>query len=170
MVSIACIAGTRPELIKMAPVIKALQKNNNTDLTFIHSGQHYDTNMSNIFMQQLGLPEPTDNLSVGSGTPAAQTAKILAKCEKLLRKYQPDLVLAEGDTNTVLASSLAAIKAGIPYGHVEAGLRCYDRKMQEETNRVIADHNAELCFALTERNTPQYYFLSKKMTKGRKTC
>jgi len=144
--------GTRPELIKMAPVIKAFQKYSDIDLIFIHSGQHYDENMSNIFIRQLGLPEPNDNISVGSITPGAQIAKIIVECEKFLQKYHPDLVLSEGDTNTVLASSLASIKASIPYGHIEAGLRCYDRKMPEEINRVIADHSAELCFAPTERN------------------
>jgi UDP-N-acetylglucosamine 2-epimerase (non-hydrolysing) len=152
VVSVLCVAGTRPEIIKMAPVIKALQRYSDVDLTFIHSGQHYDTNMSKVFIKELGLPQPDENIKAGSGSHAEQTAKILTQCEKIYKKYKPDLVLSEGDTNTVLASSLAAIKLGIPYGHVEAGLRCYDRKMPEETNRVIADHNAELCFAPTERN------------------
>jgi UDP-N-acetylglucosamine 2-epimerase (non-hydrolysing) len=147
---ILIVAGTRPELIKIAPLIKAFQNYSDLDLVFIHSGQHYSERMSDIFLQELGLPDPDDNIHVGSGSHALQTAKILIGCEPLFQKYKPDLVLSEGDTNTVLASSLAAVKMGIPYGHVEAGLRCYDKKMPEEINRVIADHNAALCFAPTE--------------------
>jgi UDP-N-acetylglucosamine 2-epimerase (non-hydrolysing) len=106
--------------------------------------------MSDIFLQEFKLPEPI-KLNVGSGSPGEQTSKILIRCERIFKELKPDLVLSEGDTNTVLASALASVKMHIPYGHVEAGLRCFDEKMPEEINRVLADHCARLCFAPTER-------------------
>ncbi len=144
------VAGTRPEIIKMAPVMEAF-KARGVDFVFVHSGQHYDLEMSRVFIEELGLPEPDLNLEVGSGTHAYQTAHMLLGYEEAIRKFEPDLTLAEGDTNTVVAMGLASIKLRVPFGHVEAGLRCYDRTMPEEINRVIADHCAELCFAPTER-------------------
>jgi UDP-N-acetylglucosamine 2-epimerase (non-hydrolysing) len=147
---VAVVVGTRPEIIKMAPVMQAFEKYPGVELSFIHSGQHYDELMSDVFLRELGLPEPI-NLGVGSGSHGEQTAKILTGAEKIFQKYKPDLVLSEGDTNTVLASALASVKMHIPYGHVEAGLRCFDKKMPEEINRVLADHCAALCFAPTER-------------------
>lgn len=141
------ILGTRPEIIKMAPVIRALKKKRGVTTLIVHSGQHYDLEMSRIFFEELGLPDPEVNLKVGSGSHSQQTAKMLVRYEKIITKYQPDLVLAEGDTNTVVAAGLASIKLRVPFGHVEAGLRCHDRTMPEEINRVVADDCAELRFA-----------------------
>jgi UDP-N-acetylglucosamine 2-epimerase (non-hydrolysing) len=147
---ISVVVGTRPEIIKMAPVIRALQGYPEVDLLFIHSGQHYDKLMSDVFLREFKLPEPI-NLGVRSGSHGEQTAKVLIKCERIFERWRPDLVLSEGDTNTAFASALASVKMHIPYGHVEAGLRCFDEKMPEEVNRVLADHCATLCFAPTER-------------------
>jgi len=144
------ILGTRPEIIKMAPVIKALQKKRDVNILIIHSGQHYDFEMSQILFDELNLPSADINLKVGSGTHSTQTAKMLIHYEEVITKYKPNLVLAEGDTNTVVAAGLASIKLQVPFGHVEAGLRCYDRTMPEEINRTLADDCAEICFAPNE--------------------
>ena len=144
------ILGTRPEIIKMAPIIKALQKKQNVDILIIHSGQHYDFEMSQILLDELDLPAVDINLNIGSDTHSSQTAKMLNCYEEVLMKYKPDLVLAEGDTNTVVAVGLASIKLQVPFGHVEAGIRCYDRTMPEEINRILADDCAEICFAPSE--------------------
>lgn len=141
------IVGTRPEIIKMTPVIRALKKNRNATTLIVHSGQHYDFEMSQILFEELDLPSPEVNLKVGSGSHSQQTAKMFVHYEKIITKYQPDLVLAEGDTNTVVAAGLASIKLHAPFGHVEAGLRCHDRTMPEEINRIVADDCAELRFA-----------------------
>jgi len=145
------IAGTRPELIKVAPIIHAIREDHRAELIFVHSGQHYDSNMSNVFINELGLPQPDANLEVGSGSHSEQTARMLLRYEKAIKKYSPDLVLAEGDTNTVAAVGLTAVKLRVPFGHVEAGLRNYDKTMPEEVNRVVADACSELCFAPTSR-------------------
>lgn len=134
------VFGTRPELIKMEPVIISFQENVDIEMFLVHSGQHQDYEMSKIFFEELNLPKPDAFLNVGSGSHASQTARILMKLERVIKKEKPDLVMAEGDTNTVLATSLAAIKLRIPFAHVEAGLRCYDFFMPEEINRVLADH------------------------------
>jgi len=148
---IVVVAGTRPEIIKMAPVIRAFEGRNEARLFFILSGQHYDYEMSQAFIEELELPKPDENLEVGSGTHAEQTAKMLVAYEEMMKKYEPNIVLAEGDTNTVAAVGLAAIKLRVPFGHMEAGLRSYDRTMPEEINRVIAGVTAELHFAPTPR-------------------
>ncbi len=123
---ISVILGTRPEIIKMSPVIRACERLG-LDYFILHTGQHYSYNMDRVFFEQLELPEAKYNLDVGSGSHAEQTGKMLIGIEKLLQKEEPDVVLVEGDTNTVLAGALAAVKLGIPVGHVEAGLRSYDR-------------------------------------------
>jgi len=153
MVRIMAIIGTRPEIIKMEPVIRALLKFSEIELTLVHSGQHYDLEMSRVFIDELGLPKPDVNLEVGSGTHAQQTARMLLGYEKVVDDYKPHLVLAEGDTNTVVAAGLVAVKRHVLFGHIEAGLRCYDQTMPEEINRVLADDCAQLCFAPTERAT-----------------
>jgi len=147
--TIAIILGTRPEIIKMAPVIRECQRRG-LDYSIIHTGQHYSYQMDRIFFEQLELPQPDHNLDVGSGNHGKQTGRILADLEAVLMAERPDVVLVQGDTNTVLAGALAASKLHIKVGHVEAGLRSYDRSMPEEINRVVADHVSDYCFAPTE--------------------
>jgi len=146
---IAIVLGTRPEIIKMSPVIRECRRQN-LDFFILHTGQHYSHEMDRIFFEELELPEAKYNLDVGSGTHAEQTGKIMAGVERVLKKEQPDIVLVQGDTNTVMASALAAAKLHIRVGHVEAGLRSFDRAMPEELNRVVADHVSDLLFAPTE--------------------
>ncbi|MFX1514645.1 MAG: non-hydrolyzing UDP-N-acetylglucosamine 2-epimerase, partial [Promethearchaeota archaeon] len=145
------IVGTRPEFIKLAPVIKAISTYNDIELIFIHSEQHYDKELSDIFLKELNLPSPQEFLDIGSGTHGEQTSRLLTECERAMLAYKPDLVFVEGDTNTVLGAGLTAIKLQIPLAHVEAGLRSYDRMMPEEINRKVVDICAELHFAPTER-------------------
>ncbi len=149
MKKIMCIAGTRPEIIKMTPVIKELNKIHGVDTKFVWSGQHYDYNMSKIFFEELNLHKPDFDLKIGSDTSARQTGKIMIALAELMKKYRPDIIVAEGDTNTVVAASLTAVKENIPFAHVEAGLRSYDRNMPEEINRSVAGVCAELHFTPT---------------------
>lgn len=143
------IVGTRPEIIKMSPVIRAFAKKS-SDYFILHTGQHYSYAMDRVFFENLELPDPRHNLDVGSGKHGEQTAKMLAGIENILAEEKPDVILVQGDTNTVVAGALAASKMGVRIGHVEAGLRSYDRTMPEEINRVIADHISDLLFAPTE--------------------
>jgi UDP-N-acetylglucosamine 2-epimerase (non-hydrolysing) len=143
------VLGTRPEIVKMAPLVRACQRRG-VEFFLIHTGQHYSYEMDRVFFQDLELPEPRYNLNVGSGTHGRQTGAILAATEKVLMDERPDAILVQGDTNTVLAGALAAAKLNIPIGHVEAGLRSYDRQMPEEVNRVLADHISDMLFAPTE--------------------
>lgn len=145
---IGIIVGTRPEIIKMAPVIRECQRRT-IDFFLIHSNQHYSADMDSIFFQELSLPSPKYNLGVGSGQHGNQTGNILIKIEPILLKEQPTLVLVQGDTNTVLAGALAARKLDIKLGHIEAGLRSYDRMMPEETNRTLTDHMSDYLFAVS---------------------
>ena len=147
---IAIVVGTRPEIIKMAPVITELEKGRE-DYFILHTGQHYSYNLDRVFFEQLRLPPTKYNLEVGSGSHAQQTAKILIGVENVLREERPDIVLVEGDTNSVLASALAASKLHVKVGHVEAGLRSYDRRMPEEINRALADHCSDYLFAPTKK-------------------
>ena len=142
------ILGTRPEIIKMSPIIRELQRRG-LDFYVLHTGQHYSYNLDRVFFEQLNLPKPKYNLEVGSGTQARQTGKILKGVEKVLLKETQNIVLIQGDTNTVLGGALAAAKLHIKVGHVEAGLRSYDRRMPEEINRVVADHCSDYLFAPT---------------------
>jgi len=143
---IMIVAGTRPEIIKLAPVIWSLDRLG-VDYMFVWSGQHYDYEMSRVFFEQLGLPEPDLDIDAKSGSHAEQTARILIGVERAIIDYKPSIVVAQGDTNTVLASALASVKSLTPFAHVEAGLRSWDRTMPEEVNRVEADAIAELNFA-----------------------
>lgn len=147
---IAAVLGTRPEIIKMSPVIRELV-HKHLDYFIIHTGQHYSYNMDKVFFEQLKLPEPKYNLEVGSGSHAQQMAKIILKIEKVFIDEKPDIILVEGDTNTVLAAALTASKLHIKVGHIEAGLRSYDRQMPEEINRILTDHCADYLFAPTEK-------------------
>ncbi len=141
--------GTRPEIIKMAPVIRALE-NRRADHFILHTGQHYSYNLDRVFFEQLRLPGCRYNIEAGSGSHAEQTARVLTGVEKILQQERPDIILVEGDTNSVLAGALAAVKLHIAVGHVEAGLRSYDRSMPEEINRIVADHCADYLFAPTQ--------------------
>jgi UDP-N-acetylglucosamine 2-epimerase (non-hydrolysing) len=149
MSSIAVVVGTRPEIIKMAPVIRAL-KQEHIPFTFVHCGQHYDYNMSQQFIEELELPTPDYSYKIRAYSQAIQTAKIITHMEQLLKKTSPPLVLVEGDTNGVLATALASVKLGVPVGHVEAGLRSFDLRMPEEHNRRLTDHMSTYLFAPTE--------------------
>jgi len=149
-VKITVVLGTRPEIIKMAPVIRALERRK-ADFFILHTGQHYSYNLDKVFFEQLRLPQPKYNLEVGSGSHAGQTAKILIGVEKALQKESPDIVLVLGDTNSVFAAALAAVKLHIKVGHAEAGLRSYDRGMPEEINRLLTDHCSDYLFAPTPK-------------------
>lgn len=150
MNKIAIILGTRPEIIKLSPIIRLLQIQKK-DFFIIHTNQHFDSQMDEVFFKELLLPEPKHNLNIHGGGHGEMTGRMLIELEKILLSEKPDWVLVEGDTNTVLAGSLAATKLGIKVGHVEAGLRSYDRTMPEETNRVLADHVSDLLFCPTEK-------------------
>ena len=145
----AFVFGTRPEIIKLAPVIRAFEERSIEPL-LIHTGQHYDYEMSKIFLEELELHRIDYHLEVGSGTQAYQTGSAMIKIEEVLMKEKPDVTLVQGDTNTVLAGALASVKLKIPVAHVEAGLRSFDRTMPEEINRILADHASEVLFAPTE--------------------
>ncbi len=149
MKQVMVVAGTRPEIIKMAPVVRALKKAR-IPLILAQCGQHYDYNMAQQFIEELELPPPDYTFKVKASSPGAQTARILLHMDKLLKATAPTLVLVEGDTNSVLASALAANKRRIPAGHVEAGLRSHDLRMPEEHNRRLTDHVSEYLFAPTE--------------------
>jgi len=142
------VVGTRPEIIKMAPLYFAL-KSAKVRPRLVHSGQHYDYQMSKVFFEELGLPEPDTFMGVGSGAPGEQTGTAIMRFEKEFTNYRPDCVLVEGDTNTVLAGALAAAKRHVEVGHVEAGLRSYDLRMPEELNRRLTDHISDYLFAPT---------------------
>jgi len=147
---LAIVLGTRPEIIKMSPVIRECE-HKNLDYFILHTGQHYSYEMDRVFFEQLELPKARYNLDVGSGSHGEQTGKIMSGVEKVLMEEKPGAVLVQGDTNTVLAGALAASKLHIKVGHVEAGLRSYDRRMPEETNRVLADHCSDYLFSPTKK-------------------
>ena len=150
-IKIAIIAGTRPELIKLSPLLKLISKDPDFSLLFIHAGQHYDFNMSKIFLDNLNLPLPNFNIECGSGTHGYQTGTLLIEIEKILLKIEPDIVLAEGDTNTVLASALAARKINKCFMHLEAGIRSFDKRMPEEINRILTANCTLYHLVPTER-------------------
>lgn len=146
---IAILVGTRPEIIKMAPVIRECQKRR-LDYFIIHSKQHYSEKLDGIFFSELDLPAPRYNLNAGSGGHANQTGRILIELEPILISEQPDVLLVQGDTNTVAAGALAAHKLHIKVGHIEAGLRSFDQTMPEESNRIVVDHISDYLFAVTD--------------------
>src|SRR5579864_1831954 len=140
------VVGARPNFMKAAPVLRALASTTGVRQTLVHTGQHYDSAMSGIFFQQLGMPEPDRNLGVGSGSHAQQTAAIMTAFEPVLLESRPDLVLVYGDVNSTVAAALVCSKLGVRVGHVEAGLRSRDRSMPEEINRLLTDQISNLLF------------------------
>jgi UDP-N-acetylglucosamine 2-epimerase (non-hydrolysing) len=145
------VVGTRPNFVKMAPVIAALrQRLPDARHAIVHTGQHYDRMMSEVFLEELGVPEPDHMLGVGSGTHAQQTARVIERLEPVLSAEEPELVIVPGDVNSTLAAALAAAQARIPLAHVESGLRSFDRTMPEEINREVTDQLSDLLFLHSE--------------------
>jgi UDP-N-acetylglucosamine 2-epimerase len=149
-VNVCLVLGARPQIIKSMPLIHLLNEDKQLKSSVIHTGQHYDYEMTKVFFDEFSLPEPTVNLEVGSGSHAQQTAKIMIRLEPILLEQKPDLVLVPGDTNSTLAGALTAAKLSIPAAHIEAGARSYDNKMPEEINRRLTDHCSALLFTATE--------------------
>jgi UDP-GlcNAc3NAcA epimerase len=147
---IVTIIGARPQFIKAATVSRSLADKSEITEVIVHTGQHYDANMSDIFFEQMHIPKPIYNLGIGGGSHGAMTGRQLEKIEEVLSEQEPDWVLVYGDTNSTLAGALAAAKLHIPVAHVESGLRSYNRKMPEEINRVVTDHLSTLLFCPTQ--------------------
>ncbi len=145
------VVGARPNFMKIAPIVSAIEKRTDMESILVHTGQHYDHVMSDLFFNQLGLPRPDIYLGVGSGSHGEQTGKIMIEFEQVLQDVQPDLVLVVGDVNSTIACGLVAVKMGIRLAHVEAGLRSFDRTMPEEINRVLTDQISDYLF-ITERS------------------
>jgi UDP-N-acetylglucosamine 2-epimerase (non-hydrolysing) len=144
------IVGARPNFMKAAPVLEELRSMSGIEQRLVHTGQHYDADMSRIFFEQLGMPQPDFNLGVGSGSHAQQTAEIMTRFEKLLLAEKPHLLVVYGDVNSTIATALVACKLGIEVAHVEAGLRSGDRSMPEEINRILTDAIADILFVSEE--------------------
>ncbi len=150
-VKIICVVGARPNFMKVAPILRALQATARFEPLLLHTGQHYDYQMSQVFFDELGLPPPDIYLGVGSASHALQTAQIMVAFEGVLRAHQPDLLLVVGDVNSTLACALVAAKSGVKIAHVEAGLRSFNRRMPEEINRILTDALSDLLF-VTEQS------------------
>jgi UDP-N-acetylglucosamine 2-epimerase (non-hydrolysing) len=144
------VLGARPQIIKSAPIIHEALEQDEIELQLVHTGQHYDFEMSKIFFGELDLPDPQINLGIGSGTHAFQTGKMMIGLEDAMQKLKPNLVMVPGDTNSTLAGALAAAKLNVPVAHVEAGARSYDMRMPEEVNRKLTDHCSQILFAPTQ--------------------
>lgn len=146
---IMSVVGARPQFVKLAPIAHAITVAGHEHV-IVHTGQHYDPMLSDVFFRDLGIPEPDAHLGVGSGSHGVQTGGILAQMDEILERFAPDCVLVYGDTNSTLAATLSAVKLQFPVAHLEAGLRSFNRAMPEEHNRVLTDHAADLCLAPTE--------------------
>jgi UDP-N-acetylglucosamine 2-epimerase (non-hydrolysing) len=144
---ILSIVGARPNFIKLAPVNDILVRRGQVEHLIVHTGQHYDPSMSETFFEELGIPEPSHNLGVGSGSHSYQIGAVMQRLEPIIAELAPDVVLVYGDVNSTVAAALVAVKATIPLAHVEAGLRSFDRTMPEETNRIVTDQVADILFA-----------------------
>jgi|TARA_B100001094_G_C18191108_1_gene807295 UDP-GlcNAc3NAcA epimerase len=149
-VKVFSVIGARPQFVKAAVVSKALMEKTGTSEFLVHTGQHFDDNMSQVFFEEMGIPKPSANLGISGGGHGAMTGQMLLKIEELLVDESPDCVLVYGDTNSTLAGALAASKLNVPCAHVEAGLRSENRAMPEEINRILTDHACDLLFAPTE--------------------
>jgi UDP-N-acetylglucosamine 2-epimerase (non-hydrolysing) len=147
-VKVVSIVGARPQFVKLAPVAAALSAGGHAHV-IVHTGQHYDERMSDVFFEDLRIPQPDVHLGVGSGSHGAQTGAMLAALDAVLDEHRPDWVLVYGDTNSTLAGAVSAVKMHLPVAHLEAGLRSFNRRMPEEHNRVLTDHAADLCLAPT---------------------
>ncbi len=145
-IKIINVVGARPNFMKIAPIIREMKQYGNINSLLVHTGQHYDENMSGSFFKDLGIPRPDIHLEVGSGTHAVQTASVMTGFEKVVLKEKPDIVLVVGDVNSTLACALVASKLNIKVAHIEAGLRSNDRSMPEEINRIVTDHLSDLLF------------------------
>lgn len=146
---ILSVVGARPQFVKLAPIAAEADRRG-VEHTIVHTGQHYDPMLSDVFFTDLGIPAPDVHLNVGSSTHGRQTGAILAEMDGVLEQHRPDWVLVYGDTNSTLAGALAAVKLHVPVAHLEAGLRSFNRRMPEEHNRVMTDHAADLCLAPTD--------------------
>src|SRR5215472_3967570 len=140
------VVGARPNFMKAAPVLRAIGARPDARQTLVHTGQHYDKNLSDVFFEQLGMPEPDMNLEVGSGSHALQTAEIMRRFEPVVADRKPDVVVVYGDVNSTAAAALVCSKLLVPVAHVEAGLRSFDRTMPEEINRLVTDRLSDYLF------------------------
>jgi len=151
MIKVLSVCGARPNFMKIAPVVDAFERTGRFENTIVHTGQHYDENMSRLFFDELGIPKPDVNLEIGSGSHASQTAGIMKQFEPLCLERRPDWVIVVGDVNSTIACSLVAVKLGIKVAHIESGLRSFDRTMPEEINRVLTDAISDALF-VTEQS------------------
>ena len=151
MIKVICVCGARPNFMKIAPIMRAFEATGNFETLLVHTGQHYDENMSRLFFDDLGIPRPDINLEVGSASHAAQTSEIMKRFEPVVLDFKPDYVLVVGDVNSTIACGLVAVKLGVKLIHVEAGLRSFDWTMPEEINRILTDRISDLLF-VTEQS------------------
>ena len=152
-IKLCIVVGARPNFIKAAPIITAIKKyrKDHKDLNYflIHTGQHYDENMSDVFFKEMGIPQPHYQLNIGSGNHGKQTGEMIGQIEEILLKERPDMLISIGDTNSTLAGAVAASKLHIPISHIEAGLRLFNKNIPEEVNRLLTDHLSSLLFVPT---------------------